>query len=201
MLCFHWRGTFPPTSASTLTWTRKSALFTTFQTDFSVMCLSRKCDRLWWYVILHASLFRNFPLGRVDICWVETRKEWCRSGTRSRFPPMVMRNFFNLCSGSGRTGTARTASGNLVQRLPAPKAVFQFLLRQKIWAKNFQVALAYPPKFRHGEHHSVTTLQFTSRSSYALNRKDFCDGRTFSTSKQQHRHERENEPLPKIPLL
>lgn len=30
VLCFHWRGTFPLTSASTLTWTRKSALFTTF---------------------------------------------------------------------------------------------------------------------------------------------------------------------------
>lgn len=128
MLCFLWRGTFPPTSASTLTWTRKSPLFATVLTDYFFCNVSESSlSDLWCYEILHACLFLNFPLGREDFCLAETQKEWCRSGTRTQFRPMVMRNFFNLCLGSGRTGTAPTASGNTVQHLPAPKAMFHFL--------------------------------------------------------------------------
>lgn len=37
MLCLHWRGTFPRTSASTLTWTRKCALFATFATGYFLL--------------------------------------------------------------------------------------------------------------------------------------------------------------------
>lgn len=97
---------------------------------FSIMCLRQNCQtsdatRFFMRVC-------SWPLlsGREDFCWAETQKEWCRSGTRTRFHLLVMRNFFNLCSGSGRTGTARTASGDTVEHLPAPKAVFHFLLSE-----------------------------------------------------------------------
>lgn len=135
MLCFLWEGMFPPTSESTLTWTR-TLLLLFGPIAFSVVSQSKN-----FYTSDATRFFLNCPLDREDFCWAETRKECCPSGTRKRFPPTVARNCFNLYSGSGRTGTAPMASGNMLRHHPALKAVFYFLRCQNISTGNFQVAL------------------------------------------------------------
>lgn len=137
MSCSHSRGTSPPTSVSTSTWTRTSSLFygppkPTFfcppTNRFNVTVFSgtscsvvedkhnkrTRRDRRENLCLLKCDHKSVSFAARAGTSSAGTRKAWCRCGTRTRSLPRQTRSSSNLSSGFRPTGTAPTASGILI---------------------------------------------------------------------------------------